>query len=179
MQVPPGPLSQETAAKLSKLLQQYQSGMSDLNPSFIGASTPDWRGGNYTNNIVENVPFPVKLTDSDEATPAFYAWIEQYSLDTGYAGWNDLPGGRSGTLTVRPAFTPNDEIIDITDNPVVWIDRAYIDPDTGEWVYVVVGTTGSGSAGVPHTITVVTGVTCNGDGTITVTTEEITYLGPS
>ncbi len=153
-QVPPGPLTSETAAKLSKLLEEFGRRVPGAS---LGADLIDYRGGDFTNNIVPNTPFPVKLTDSDEGTPAFYAWTEQYSLDTGYAGWNDLPGGRSGTVTVRPAFTPNDEVIDITDEPVVWIGRAYIDPDTGEWVYVIVGTTGSGGSAL--TVETVDGTT--------------------
>lgn len=142
-QVPPGPLSQETAVKLTKLLQEYQSGLIDLNPSFIGASAPDYRGGSYTANLVPNEAFPVKLT---AVSGGLYSWTEQYSTGTTYADWRALPGGRTGTNTTRPAFEPNGVAIGVSGSPVVWIGRAYYDVAL-DWVYVILGTVDSGGGG--------------------------------
>ncbi len=158
----PGPLSQDAADQLNQLLESSQSG-SLYGASFLGDDAPDNSGGSYTNNIVPNDAFPVKLTDFDSGN-GVYEWTEQIADDFGYAGWSDLPGGKSGTFTLNPAYTANDEVIDISNNPVVWIQRAFFDDqtdpaDSEDWIYVI-----TSDPGVPETFsfTVKDGITtCN------------------
>jgi hypothetical protein len=97
-------------------------------------------GGLYTVNGNPNPVFPVKLT---AATGGLYSWTEQRSTGSDYAGWQNLPGGRTGTNTRAPAFEPNDVAIDVTSHPVVFLQRAYYDA-TLDWVYVIVGGEGGG-----------------------------------
>lgn len=144
-QFSPGPLSQDAADKLTELLQDTQSG-SKYGASFLGDDAPDNSGGSYTNNIVPNDPFPVKLTD---VTDGLYTWTEQLANGPAdYSGWIDLPGGRSGNDTLNPAYTANDETIDVSNNPVVWIQRAYFDnandpADSMDWIYVITSDPGA------------------------------------
>lgn len=169
MQVPTGPITRDTSKAISEKLIS-------LKPPFassIGANRPNFRGGAFTTNVVHADIFPVKLT---AVTSGLYAWTEQIQTGSDYSGFEDLPGGRFGTVTESPAYEPNDVAIDVTDEPIVFLMLDRQDP-TLDWVYVMVG--GAGTSLVSHTISVVTAVTCNDDGTISVTTTDITYYGPA
>ncbi len=118
----------------------------------------DYAGGVFDKNELPQDIFPAKLT---AVSGGLYSWTEQIATGPNYAGWVDLPGGRSGTNTVSPAYEPNDATIDITDEPVVFMMIDYLDA-TLDWVYVIVGTVDSGggsSLTVEDGSTTVTGVT--------------------
>ncbi len=136
----PGPLNRKQAEFLNGIAAQRPVA---LPQSSFGANPTDWRGGQYTSNIVPSRIFPAKLT---AVSGGLYSWTEQTATGADYSGWVDLPGGESGTNTINPAYEPNDVAIDVTDEPVVFLMREYLD-ETLDWVYVMVGGIGGGGGG--------------------------------
>ncbi len=108
----------------------------------------DYRGGVYDRDELPQDIFPAKLT---AVVGGLYSFTEQTATGPNYGGWQDLPGGRSGTDTVNPAYEPNDVAIDVSLEPVVFLMIDYLDA-TLDWVYVIVGSAGTSST--PGTITV-------------------------
>jgi len=149
MNIPPGPLSQKTAAELSKKFR-------DLDRLAQQSPQSNISGGTATVNRNPNDIFPALLT---AVSGGLYTWQEQFSKGADYAGWNDLIGGRFGSDTATPAFEPNDVAIDVTTPVLAFIQRAYIDSSLG-WVYVIVSfsETGTGTLEVTDGVTTVTGV---------------------
>lgn len=92
-----------------------------------------------------NKPFWARLTAYDGST--FYAWEEWVAKDS--ATFQVLNGGRTGTVTINPAFVPNGTVIALTS--IVQLQRAYFHP-TNQWVYAVLGTASTGGAGFNLTV---------------------------
>jgi hypothetical protein len=150
--IPPGPLTFESAEKLTKAIQGLQRPVSQ-----------NYRGGAYTDNIVPKDVFPAKLT---AVTSGRYAWTEQGTNGPTYADYYNLPGGRSGTAAVGPAYDPNGTTIDVTGSPIVWL-RLDAYNSTYGWMYVIVGSGGGIIRGV---------IAENANGSITIDpTETFTF----
>src|SRR5581483_1276506 len=124
--------------------------------------------GESTTVAALNKPFWAKILSFDSVK--FYSWQEYVPTTT--AAFAVVNGGRSGSVTVQPAFEANGNAITI--NSFVLLRQAYFDP-VYSWVYVIVGT--ASTAGGSSSLTVEnldgTGVTTN---TTNIKTDQSTGL---
>jgi hypothetical protein len=89
-----------------------------------------------------NLPFWAKLTAYDAGTK-YYNWEEVIPEMT--ETFLIKVGGRFGSKTQNPVYTPNMEVLTIPS--YAFLQRAYFDNTTLDWVYVVIGTASTGGAG--------------------------------
>lgn len=116
-----------------------------------------------------NKPFWAKLTAYDGTK--FYAWTQYVPAPTAsFAAYGAVEGGKHGTLTINPAYEPNNATIGVP--KYAWIQRAYYVPDN-DWVYVVVSWSND------DCIEVVTDVYCrqNADGSSELVVTKVTICG--
>lgn len=85
---------------------------------------------------------PARITG--EGAPGVYSWIEQDANPSGV--WVDVPGGRTGTITVNPAYERSGAT-GIAVNTLIWLERGY-----GEAADVVVESQQAGNGSTLRTI---------------------------
>ncbi len=105
-------------------------------------------GGLYAANAVNNTQLNAKfwavITDYDSGT-GLYGWTEQQGVSP--LTFVDQDGGRSGSVTVAPAYEANGQVVDV--GKFVEMKRAYFD-DTLDWVFVFVAPGASTEAALFH-----------------------------
>lgn len=145
--IPPGPLSRETAERLSRLLvaiTQNQAG------GYPATPPPSFHGGTWASESVNddyvNRELWGRLTGYDADT-GWYAWEEVISTSpdtTETPVYETKPGGRTGTVEENPAWEKAGVAVDYSGQPVVRLRREHWREDVGWcWVFVADSPTGS------------------------------------
>jgi hypothetical protein len=124
---------------MSRIRGRIWTGAPENDPQAV-FSSPQSAGGDDEGSLAfKAMPFWAKLTQFDGGH--YYAWTEQQftpdggNFGSGVPGFQDLPGGRFGTVTSDPAREPNGVVLSVPS--FVRLQHVYFDPVVS-WVFLVV-----------------------------------------